>query len=81
VNRVGNFRFPYLGKFGFLLTFNDRFHAFCRYWDVTPKACAPYRARTKGKDERGVGYVRGGPRQLDRFPSVLSVKPCGLSRL
>jgi transposase len=48
---------------------------------VTPKACAPYRARTKGKDERGVGYVRGGPRQLDRFPSVLSVKPCGLSRL
>jgi transposase len=22
-------------------------------------ACAPYRARTKGKDERGVGYVKG----------------------
>ncbi|MGC3873240.1 hypothetical protein ACPF7Z_08215 [Halomonas sp. GXIMD04776] len=21
-------------------------------------ACAPYRARTKGKDERGVGYVK-----------------------
>ena len=38
--------------------FNDRFHAFCRYWDVMPKACAPYRARTKGKDERGVGYVK-----------------------
>jgi transposase len=38
--------------------FNDRFHAFCRYWDVVPKACAPYRARTKGKDERGVGYVK-----------------------
>lgn len=38
--------------------FNDRFHAFCRYWDVLPKACAPYRARTKGKDERGVGYVK-----------------------
>ena len=38
--------------------FNDRFHAFCRYWDVRPKACAPYRARTKGKDERGVGYVK-----------------------
>ena len=39
--------------------FNDRFHAFCRYWDVIPRACAPYRARTKGKDERGVGYVKG----------------------
>lgn len=38
--------------------FNDRFHAFCRYWDVVPRACAPYRARTKGKDERGVGYVK-----------------------
>lgn len=38
--------------------FNARFHAFCRYWDVVPKACAPYRARTKGKDERGVGYVK-----------------------
>lgn len=38
--------------------FNDRFHAFCRYWGVTPRACAPYRARTKGKDERGVGYVK-----------------------
>lgn len=38
--------------------FNERFHAFCRYWGVLPKACAPYRARTKGKDERGVGYVK-----------------------
>ena len=40
------------------VSFNDRFHAFCRYWDVVPRACAPYRARTKGKDERGVGYVK-----------------------
>lgn len=40
------------------VAFNDRFHAFCRYWSVTPRACAPYRARTKGKDERGVGYVK-----------------------
>ena len=38
--------------------FNERFRSFCHYWDVTPKACAPYRARTKGKDERGVGYVK-----------------------
>lgn len=41
------------------VTFNERFHAFCRYWGVTPRACAPFRARTKGKDERGVGYVKG----------------------
>ena len=38
--------------------FNARLHAFARYWDVRPVACAPYRARTKGKDERGVGYVK-----------------------
>jgi transposase len=38
--------------------FNARLLAFARYWDVTPRACAPYRARTKGKDERSVGYVK-----------------------
>ena len=38
--------------------FNERFHAFARYWGFRPRACAPYRARTKGKDERGVGYVK-----------------------
>lgn len=38
--------------------FNDRFHAFARYWDFTPKACAPYRARTKGKDENTVKYLK-----------------------
>ena len=32
--------------------------AFARYWGFRPRACAPYRARTKGKDERGVGYVK-----------------------
>lgn len=38
--------------------FNARLHAFARYWGFRPRACAPYRARTKGKDERGVGYVK-----------------------
>lgn len=40
------------------VAFNGRFHAFARYWGFKPRACAPYRARTKGKDERGVGYVK-----------------------
>lgn len=39
--------------------FNERLHAFAVYWGFRPRACAPYRARTKGKDERGVGYVKG----------------------
>jgi transposase len=38
--------------------FNDRLHAFAKHWRFRPRACAPYRARTKGKDERGVGYVK-----------------------
>lgn len=38
--------------------YTDSFLAFARHWGFTPKACAPYRARTKGKDERGVGYVK-----------------------
>lgn len=37
------------------VAFHDRFQAFCRYWGVTPRACARYSARTKSKDERGVG--------------------------
>ena len=40
------------------VVFNDRLHAFARDWGFRPVACARRRARTKGKDERGVGYVR-----------------------
>jgi transposase len=50
--------------------FNERFHAFCRYWGVAPRACAPYRARTKGKDERGVGYVKRNAIAGHRFESL-----------
>ena len=38
--------------------FNAKFRAFAKHWGFRPRACAPYRARTKGKDERGVGYVK-----------------------
>jgi len=38
--------------------FNTRLHAFAKHWGFRPRACAPYRARAKGKDERGVGYVK-----------------------
>jgi transposase len=40
------------------VVFNDRFRAFSEYWKFRPIACAPYRARTKGKDESSVGYVK-----------------------
>jgi transposase len=51
------------------VVFNDRFHAFARYWEFRPQACAPYRARTKGKDERGVGYVKRNAIAGRRFAS------------
>lgn len=38
--------------------FNERFKQLARHFDFTPKACRPYRARTKGKVERMVGYVK-----------------------
>ena len=40
------------------VAFHERLTAFARHWGFRPRACAPYRARTKGKDERGVGYVK-----------------------
>jgi transposase len=49
--------------------FNARLHAFARYWGFSPRACAPYRARTKGKDERGVGYVKRNAVAGRRFAS------------
>lgn len=49
--------------------FNARLQAFARYWAFRPRACAPYRARTKGKDERGVGYVKRNAIAGHRFAS------------
>lgn len=40
------------------VVFNAKLKAFAKHWRFTPRACAPYRARTKGKTENGVGYVK-----------------------
>ncbi|MBM3525468.1 MAG: IS21 family transposase, partial [Alphaproteobacteria bacterium] len=40
------------------VTFNDKLMAFAKHWGFRPRACAPYRARTKGKTGNGVGYVK-----------------------
>ena len=39
--------------------FNERFLDLALWYGFTPRACKPRRARTKGKDERMVGYVKG----------------------
>ena len=38
--------------------FNERFVDLALQYGFTPRACKPYRARTKGKDERMVGYIK-----------------------
>ena len=40
------------------VVFNGKLLAFAKHWGFIPRACAPYRARTKGKTENGVGYVK-----------------------
>jgi transposase len=40
------------------VVFNAKLHAFARHWGFRPRACAPFRPRTKGKTENGVGYVK-----------------------
>lgn len=39
--------------------FNERFVDLAERYGFTPRACRPNRARTKGKDERMVGYIKG----------------------
>jgi hypothetical protein len=50
------------------------FDAFCRDWGVTPRACQPYRARTKGKTERGVGYAKHNALAGRRFGSFTALE-------
>lgn len=40
------------------LVVNEEFLRFAAHWSVTPRACRPYRAQTKGKVERPIFYVR-----------------------
>jgi transposase len=45
------------------------FEDFARYYGFTPRACQPYRARTKGKVESGVKYVKRNGLAGRRFGS------------
>ena len=54
--------------------FNERFAAFAAHWGFRPRACAPYRARTKGKDENGVRYVKRNAIAGRRFESLAALE-------
>jgi transposase len=47
-----------LGRHGGKVLWHPVFEDFTRYYGFTPHACQPYRARTKGKVERGIKYVK-----------------------
>jgi transposase len=47
-----------LGRTAGQVLWHPRFEDFARYYGFTPRACQPYRARTKGKVESGVKYVK-----------------------
>lgn len=40
------------------LVINEEFLRFAAHWGFRPRACRPYRAKTKGKVERPIRYVR-----------------------
>jgi transposase len=56
------------------VTFHPTYLAFCRDWDVQPRACQPYRARTKGKTESGVKYVKRNAIAGRRFESFAALE-------
>ena len=45
-------------RIGERVVFHERFLDLAGCYGFVPRACRPYRARTKGKDERMVGYVK-----------------------
>ena len=40
------------------LVLNAEFLRFAKHWGFLPRSCRPYRARTKGKVERPIRYIR-----------------------
>lgn len=46
-------------RIGDRVKFNERFLDMASHYGFIPRACRPNRARTKGKDERMVGYIKG----------------------
>lgn len=55
---VDNQRSAVLGRRDGAAVFNPRFEDLAERYGFAPRACRPYRARTKGKTERMVGYVK-----------------------
>jgi transposase len=58
-----------LGRREHKVLWHPQFEDLARYYGFTPRACQPYRARTKGKVESGVKYVKRNALAGRRFTS------------
>src|SRR3984893_11082956 len=58
-----------LGRREHKVLWHPQFEDLARYYGFTPRACQPYRARTKGKVESGVKYVKRNALAGRRFSS------------
>ena len=61
------------------LALNAEFLRFAGHWGFRPRACRPYRARTKGKVGRPVRYVRRHGTTGER-PQYYAAEPTGRRR-
>lgn len=62
--------------------YNPAFMDLCGHYGIIPRACRPYRARTKGKDERMVGYIKNNFFQRYRaFASIEEANSLALAWL
>lgn len=56
------------------VVWNATFQSFARYWGFEPRLCRPYRARTKGKVESGVKYLKRNFLAGRSFVDLLDVR-------
>lgn len=57
-----------------VVQFHPAYVEFCRDWGVLARACGPYRARTKGKTESGVKYVKRNALAARSFASFADLE-------
>src|SRR5208282_2266655 len=65
-----------LGRSENRVLWHPLFEDFARYYGFAPRACQPYRARTKGKVESGVKYVKRNALAGRRFSSWEELNGC-----
>jgi transposase len=71
---VDNAKALIVDRDGATVRVHPAFEAFCKDWGVAVRACRPYRARTKGKTERGVGYAKGNALAGRQFETWMALE-------